>query len=100
MNIPSRRNHLTSVYLGYNPYKITHSSDNFDQLYEWAVVLIKKGLAYVCHQKVEDMRGFDPKPSPWRERPIEESLQLFEVITLAQGCVDRIVVGHETWEVR
>ncbi|KAH7724037.1 glutaminyl-tRNA synthetase [Aphelenchoides avenae] len=65
-------------WLGYKPYKITHSSDNFDQLYEWAVVLIKKGLAYVCHQKVEDMRGFDPKPSPWRERPTKESLQLFE----------------------
>lgn len=31
------------------------------------------------------MRGFDPKPSPWRERPIEESLQLFEVTRRAQG---------------
>ena len=37
-------------WLGYKPYKITHSSDNFQQLYEWAKLLINKGLAYVCHQ--------------------------------------------------
>uniref|UniRef100_A0A0N5APU4 Probable glutamine--tRNA ligase n=1 Tax=Syphacia muris TaxID=451379 RepID=A0A0N5APU4_9BILA len=65
-------------WLGYKPYRITHSSDYFDQLYKWAVVLIKKNLAYVCHQKVEEMRGIDVKPSPWRDRPIEESLFLFE----------------------
>ncbi|CAB4055875.1 QARS [Lepeophtheirus salmonis] len=65
-------------WLGYKPDKITHSSDNFDQLYEWAKVLIQKDLAYICHQKVEDIRGFNPPPSPWKNRPIEESLQLFE----------------------
>jgi len=65
-------------WLGYKPYKITHSSDNFQQLYEWAKFLITKDLAYVCHQKVEDIRGFNPPPSPWRNRPIGESLQLFE----------------------
>nr|CAG4639800.1 EOG090X01EL [Daphnia pulex] len=65
-------------WLGYKPYQITHSSDNFHQLYEWAKVLIKKGLAYVCHQKAEEMKGFNPIPSPFRDRPIEESLQLFE----------------------
>uniref|UniRef100_A0A914ZL78 Probable glutamine--tRNA ligase n=1 Tax=Parascaris univalens TaxID=6257 RepID=A0A914ZL78_PARUN len=65
-------------WLGYTPARVTHSSDYFDQLYEWAVVLIKKNLAYVCHQSVEDMRGFDVKQSPWRDRPVEESLQLFE----------------------
>ncbi|XP_066583934.1 probable glutamine--tRNA ligase [Prorops nasuta] len=65
-------------WLGYKPTKITHSSDYFDQLYEWAVILIKKGLAYVCHQKSEEMKGFDPLPSPWRDRPIEESLQIFD----------------------
>ena len=41
-------------------------------------LLICKDLAYVCHQKVEDIRGFNPPPSPWRCRPIPESLQLFE----------------------
>ncbi|CAB3409764.1 unnamed protein product [Caenorhabditis bovis] len=66
-------------WLGYEPYKVTHSSDYFDQLYKWAIELIRKGLAYVCHQKVEEMRGFEVQMSPWRDRPIEESLQLFEV---------------------
>lgn len=65
-------------WLGYKPNKITHSSDNFQQLYEWAVKLIEKGLAYVCHQTSDQMKGFNPPPSPWRERPIEESLKLFQ----------------------
>uniref|UniRef100_A0A183CK46 glutamine--tRNA ligase n=1 Tax=Globodera pallida TaxID=36090 RepID=A0A183CK46_GLOPA len=38
------------------------------------------GLAYVCHQSVEEMRGFDPPPSPWRDRPADESLRLFEAM--------------------
>lgn len=67
-------------FLGYKPYKITYSSDYFDQLYEWAVILIKKDLAYVCHQAVDEIRGFEVSMSPWRNRPVEESLQLFEVI--------------------
>nr|XP_045612229.1 probable glutamine--tRNA ligase [Procambarus clarkii] len=65
-------------WLGYKPHKVTHSSDYFYQLYEWAIVLIKNGLAYVCHQKPEEVRGRDAPPSPWRERPARESLQLFE----------------------
>lgn len=65
-------------WLGYKPYKITHASDNFDQLYLWAIDLIKRGHAFVCHQKPEEIKGFNPPPSPWRDRPIEESLQLFE----------------------
>lgn len=73
-------------WLGYKPDLITHSSDNFQQLYDWAVVLIKKGLAYVCHQAVEDMRGFNPIPSPWRDRPIAESLRLFE--DMKSGKID------------
>uniref|UniRef100_A0A8D9F2F0 glutamine--tRNA ligase n=1 Tax=Cacopsylla melanoneura TaxID=428564 RepID=A0A8D9F2F0_9HEMI len=67
-------------WLGYKPYQITHSSDYFDQLYEWAVKLITKGLAYVCHQKSEEIKGFNPPPSPWRERPVEENLKLFEAM--------------------
>ena len=57
---------------------MTHSSDYFQQLYDWAVVLIEKDLAYVCHQQVAEIRGFNPPPSPWRDRPVVESLQLFE----------------------
>ncbi|KAH8267623.1 hypothetical protein KR018_007072 [Drosophila ironensis] len=73
-------------WLGYKPHKITYSSDNFQQLYEWAVLLIRKGLAYVCHQKAEELKGFNPAPSPWRERPAEQSLQLFE--DMKHGKID------------
>lgn len=64
-------------WLGYQPYKVTYSSDYFDQLHAYAADLIKRGLAYVCHQKPHELRGFDPPPSPWRDRPINESLILF-----------------------
>lgn len=73
-------------WLGYRPDRITHSSDNFQQLYEWAVVLIRKGLAYVCHQSADDMKGFNPVPSPWRDRPADQSLQLFE--DMKNGKID------------
>ncbi|XP_043287054.1 probable glutamine--tRNA ligase [Venturia canescens] len=65
-------------WLGYKPAMVTHASDNFQQLYEWAVKLIEKGHAYVCHQSSDEMKGFNPPPSPWRDRPVSESLQLFE----------------------
>ncbi|XP_001607476.1 probable glutamine--tRNA ligase [Nasonia vitripennis] len=73
-------------WLGYVPAKITHSSDNFDLLYEWALCLIKKGLAYVCHQTSSEMKGFNPVPSPWRERPVSESLRIFE--DMKNGLLD------------
>ena len=62
-----------------------YGSDYFEADYEYAVELIKKGLAYVCELTAEQFR--DPKycgdvntpaVSPWRDRPIEESLDLFE----------------------
>ncbi|CAH8470746.1 unnamed protein product [Schistosoma mattheei] len=73
-------------WLGFTPYKITYASDNFQQLYEWAIKLIKLKLAYVCHQAVEEIRGFNPPTSPWRDRPIEESLRLFE--DMKNGKID------------
>lgn len=59
------------------------ASDYFDQMYEFAVELIKKGLAYVCEltpEQVRENRGdlTTPATSPYRDRPIEESLRLFE----------------------
>ena len=33
----------------------------------------------MCHQKYEEIKGHNPPPSPWRDRPVEESLRLFEV---------------------
>lgn len=73
-------------WLGYKPYKVTYSSDYFDQLHNYAIDLIKRGLAYVCHQKPHELRGFNPPPSPWRDRPIEESLILFR--DMRQGKFD------------
>lgn len=60
-----------------------YASEYFDQMYEGAVELIKKGLAYVCELTAEQMREFrgdlsTPAKSPFRDRPIEESLDLFE----------------------
>ncbi|KAM3618431.1 uncharacterized protein V6R79_020221 [Siganus canaliculatus] len=65
-------------WLGYEPYAITHASDNFQQLYELAVELIRRDHAYVCHQKGDELKGHNVSSSPWRDRPIEESLVLFE----------------------
>uniref|UniRef100_A0A3B4F901 Glutamine--tRNA ligase n=1 Tax=Pundamilia nyererei TaxID=303518 RepID=A0A3B4F901_9CICH len=65
-------------WLGYKPYAVTHASDNFQQLYDLAVDLIRRGHAYVCHQNSEELKGHNVPQSPWRDRPIEESLVLFE----------------------
>ena len=73
-------------WLGHTPWKVTHSSDYFEQLHEAAVELIKKDLAYVCHQKVDELRGHDAAASPWRNRPVAESLSLFEDMRL--GLID------------
>ena len=59
------------------------ASEYFEQMYEYAVELIKKGLAYVCELTPEQMREnrgdlTNPAVSPYRDRPIEESLDLFE----------------------
>jgi glutaminyl-tRNA synthetase len=60
-----------------------HASDYFEQLYEWALELIRSGDAYVDDQsadRIRETRGTltEPgTPSPWRDRPIEESLDLF-----------------------
>ena len=60
-----------------------YASDYFDKMYEYAVELIRKGLAYVCEltpEQMKDMRGdtSTPAQSPFRDRPVEESLDLFE----------------------
>jgi glutaminyl-tRNA synthetase len=60
-----------------------YASDYFEQLYEWAEVLIKKGLAYVDDQTQEEIRlnrgtvNQPGKPSPWRNRSVDENLDLF-----------------------
>jgi glutaminyl-tRNA synthetase len=61
-----------------------YASDYFEQLYEWAVQLIKKGKAYVCDLSADEVREYrgtliEPgKESPYRYRSVEENLDLFE----------------------
>ena len=60
-----------------------YGSDYFEKDYELAVELIKKGLAYVCELTPEEFREYrgdltHPAVSPYRDRPMEESLDLFE----------------------
>ena len=60
-----------------------YASDYFEQMYGFAVELIKKGLAYVCELNADQMREYrgdtqTPAKSPYRDRPVEESLDLFE----------------------
>jgi len=60
-----------------------YGSDYFEKTYELAVGLIKKGLAYVCELSPEEFKARRgdigvPATSPYRDRPIEESLDLFE----------------------
>ncbi len=59
-----------------------YASDYFDKMYECAEALIQKGLAYVCQLTPEEFKEYRggvgvPARSPWRDRPIEESLDLF-----------------------
>ena len=64
--------------------RLFYASDYFDQLFEWAVQLIKSGNAYVCDltaDQIREYRGTLTEPgteSPWRNRSIEENLDLFE----------------------
>ena len=71
-------------WLGFEWAAEYYASDYFEQLYDWAVELIKKGLAYVDDQTQEQIRETrgtisEPgTPSPWRDRSVEENLDLFE----------------------
>ncbi len=60
-----------------------YASDYFEKLYEWAVKMIKEGKAYICQlspEEVSSNRGTPsvPAKSPFRDRPIDESLDLFQ----------------------
>ncbi|XP_074572282.1 glutamine--tRNA ligase-like [Curcuma longa] len=67
-------------WMGWQPFKVTHTSDYFQELYDLAVELIHRGLAYVDHQTPEEVKEYREKKmnSPWRDRPIAESLKLFK----------------------
>jgi glutaminyl-tRNA synthetase len=71
-------------WLGYEWEKICFASDYFEQLYLWAIQLIEQGDAYVDDLSFDEMREYrgsitEPgKPSPYRDRPVEESVDLFK----------------------
>ena len=71
-------------WLGYEPKNIYFASDYFEEMYERAVILIKKGLAYIDHSSAEEIakdRGNVNTPgveSKYRNRSVDENLKLFE----------------------
>lgn len=76
------------TWLGFEPWKITYSSDYFDRLYDLAEKLIMSGGAYVCHCTAEEVKvqrglksdgtlGGERFPSPYRSRSVEENLKEF-----------------------
>ena len=74
-------------WLGFNWDNVYFASDYFDYNYECAVELIKKGLAFVCDLTPDEMREYrgtltEPgKESPYRNRSVEENLDLFQRMT-------------------
>jgi glutaminyl-tRNA synthetase len=72
------------LWLGFNWAEERYASDYFQQLYDWAILMIKKGKAYVDSQSSEDMaaqKGTPTQPGvdgPYRNRSVEENLTLFE----------------------
>lgn len=71
-------------WLGFDWDNLYFASDYFEEMYERAMLLIKKGKAYVCELNAEEMRQYrgsltEPgKESPYRNRGVEENLELFE----------------------
>jgi glutaminyl-tRNA synthetase len=71
-------------WLGFKWDKECYASDYFQQLYDWAIQLIKEGKAYIDSQSSEDMakqKGTPTEPGvagPFRNRPVEENLDLFQ----------------------
>ena len=74
-------------WLGFKWNKVLYASSYFDFIYECAIKLIKKGKAYVCDLTADEIREYrgtltEPgKNSPYRDRSIEENLDLFERMT-------------------
>lgn len=72
-------------WLGFDWHnRLYFASDYFEQMYQYAVELIKKGKAYVCDLSIDEIRRYrgtlteHGKESPYRDRPVEENLELFE----------------------
>ena len=85
-------------WLGFKWGNIYYASDYFEKLWEFAVWLIKKGLAYVDEQTSEEIarqKGTPTEPgvaSPYRDRPIEENLALFEQMNTPEAVEGSMVL--------
>ena len=85
-------------WLGFKWDNIYYASDYFEQLWDFAVALIKQGRAYVDEQSAEQIaqqKGTTTTPgtnSPYRDRPVEESLSLFEQMNSGQIAPGRMVL--------
>ncbi len=99
-------------WLGFEPQEIRFASDYFDQLYEWAELLIGEGLAYVDDQDAEAIsvgRGGFGRPgtnSPFRDRSASQNLRLFREMAAGQHLEGsrvlraRIDMTHENMQLR
>lgn len=85
-------------WLGFKWGNVYYASDYFQKLWDFAVWLIKKGLAYVDEQSSEQIaaqKGTPTQPgtpSPFRERPVEESLELFNKMNTAEAVEGSMVL--------
>lgn len=99
-------------WLGFEPEEVRYASDYFEQLHAWAVQLIEAGLAYVDDQDAETIsqnRGGFTTPgveSPWRQRSVEENLDLFARMTAGEFAEGsrvlraKIDMRHENMQMR
>lgn len=85
-------------WLGFKWGNIYYASDYFEKLWDFAVWLIKKGLAYVDEQSSEEIakqKGTPTEPgtpSPYRDRPVEENLRLFEKMNTPDAAEGSMVL--------
>ena len=86
------------TWLGFKWGNIYYASDYFEKLWDFAVWMIKKGLAYVDEQSSEviaQQKGTPTTPgvpSPYRDRPVKESLKLFEFMNTAEAVEGSMVL--------
>ena len=86
------------TWLGFKWGNIYYASDYFEKLWDFAVWMIKKGLAYVDEQSSEviaQQKGTPTTPgvpSPYRDRPVEENLKLFEFMNTAEAVEGSMVL--------
>lgn len=85
-------------WLGFKWGNVYYASDYFQQLWDFAIWMIKKGLAYIDEQSSEqiaEQKGTPTtsgKPSPYRDRPIEENLELFNKMNTPEAVEGSMVL--------